>query len=239
MTLPLPYAAFVRAVLAAANDSSSLIGAGGAIAGNVGRYAGPALYASTADGLAAQRARRQAVRAAVTQVLAATSNRALAVQMVGLINRVASYATPRDRLRLLAPLAAIDGNDVLTTTCRRLSLSRMARAAAALIPTSYEDAATIRRSLCALLDAEILRAADAAEGGVYKAFRAMRVAVARDLITRGGSLPHERQVTVPPLPAVVLAYRLYGDAGRAPELVRRADPANPSFMPTSLSVLDR
>ena len=56
----------------------------------------------------------------------------------------------------------------------------------------------------------------------------------RDLTERGRPLP--RYVTFEtglPLPAVVLAHRLYQDAGRADELAAENDAAHPAFMPTA------
>ena len=115
-----------------------------------------------------------------------------------------------------------------------------ARASAAYQPTSYDDAQALRALLCGELDAEILRAGNAGEDRAYAAFRALRVAVARDLDARGDPLPRLRRVEVAlPQPAAALAHALYGDAGRADELVARADPPHPLFMPRELVVLDR
>ena len=149
-------------------------------------------------------------------------------------------ADPADQVRLLLALADIADTGLSGNLVRRAALVQLARACAAYQPTSYDDAQQLRATVCALLDAEIFRAGDAGDDGVYTAFRALRVSVARDLAARGDPLPRLRTVTVlQSVPAAVLAHRLYGDARRADELVQRTKPIHPGFMPTTLTVLSR
>ena len=151
----------------------------------------------------------------------------------------AACVDPADQVRQMLALAQSAPLDAMGAPLRRVALAQMARASAAYQPSSYQDAAALRGLVCDALDDEITRAGDAGEDEVYTAFRALRIAVVLDLRARADALPRLRQVTVPPLPAEVLAYRLYGDATRADELVTRADPINPLFMPTDELVLDR
>jgi len=170
----------------------------------------------------------------------------LAAAILVLVAGVAESATdPSDRVRLLRALAAspmpAGGNPSLAALGRRAALSAMARAATACQPRSYDEAEGLRTDVCALLTAEELVAADAGEDAVVSALRAVRGAVDRDLRRRGANLSPLRQVEVKAsLPSLVLAQRLYGDAGREPEMTRMAgDPPNPVFMPTRFTGLAR
>ncbi len=168
-------------------------------------------------------------------------------------------ADPADQIRLLAPLATFGldaqgspapaaGNPLsaaiavaVTATSalmRRTALFSLALATAAYQPTSFDDAAALTQQVSALFDAEILLAADAGDDLSYSALREVRAAIVADLAARGANLPHLVTVATPaPLPALALAYRLYGDATRADDLITRADPIHPGFMPTSFLAL--
>lgn len=151
----------------------------------------------------------------------------------------ASVTDPADQVRLLLEMTGSVPNNPFGHALRRMALTQASVACAAYQPTSYDDALALRELVCGALDAEINAAGDAGDDEVYAAFRALRIAVALDLRTRGDQLPRLRTVTVPVLPPEVLAYRLYGDATRANDLVARSDPSNPLFMPGELVVLDR
>ena len=152
---------------------------------------------------------------------------------------LAAANDPADQVRIMLSLAEAATDTVFGALLRRAALVQLCRASAAYQPTSYEDARALRLLVCEALDAEIVRAGDAAEDQIYTALRGLRVAVTRDLQARGNPLPRLRQVTVPSLPASVLAYRLYGDATRAADLIARADPPHPLFMPRDEVVLER
>jgi prophage DNA circulation protein len=128
--------------------------------------------------------------------------------------------------------------DATAALCRRTALGSLANACAAYQPTSSNDAQALQAAVAPLFDAEITIAADAGQDATYLALRAMRTAVVKDLIVRGASLPALRVVTsAEPQPALTLAYRLYLDATRADDLIARADPIHPAFMPLSFSAL--
>ena len=152
----------------------------------------------------------------------------------------AAAADPADGVRLLLALADLGDASPTGILLRQAALIEAARAGADYQPVSYEDAQALLALLCGRLDAEILRAGDAGEDRSYVAFRALRIAVAQDLTARGDPLPRLRRVSLrQSAPASVLAQGLYGDADRADELVSRADPEHPLFMPAELVVLDR
>ncbi|TPG53272.1 hypothetical protein EAH89_17290 [Roseomonas nepalensis] len=170
----------------------------------------------------------------------------LVAAMLALVAGVAETAAdPSDRVRLLMALAEAPmpagGNAALAAVGRRAALSALARAATACQPRSYDEAESLRTDVCELLATEEIVAADAGEDAVATALRAVRGAVDRDLRRRGANLSPLRPVEVKALmPSLVLAQRLYGDAGREPEITRMAgDPPNPIFMPERFTALAR
>ncbi|NPD67305.1 hypothetical protein HN018_06920 [Lichenicola cladoniae] len=163
-------------------------------------------------------------------------------------------ADPADAVRLLSSLAGYDpggvpstvpvGGAIFTiTVCmgrffRRAALSSLARACATYQPSSYDDALAVRLAVAPLYDAEILVAGDAEEDASYQALRSLRAAVLDDLMTRGSDLARLTTITTNlPQPSLALAYRLYRDASRSDDLIARANPVHPGFMPTSLVAL--
>ena len=162
----------------------------------------------------------------------------------------AAASTPGDALRGLITLAGFSpavtaaGDDlVVQGACadlfRRVALAAMATASSTYQPQSSGDAAAVRSQVLAVLDAEVTIAGDQFEDDVYGSMRSLRAQVVQDLNTRGAQLPTLVTVTMAAaLPALVLAQRLYRDVDRADELVARADPIHPAFMPRAFSALN-
>jgi prophage DNA circulation protein len=166
----------------------------------------------------------------------------------------ASAIDPADALRMLSTLA--DFSPAMTTSTapigksiatlqaatgdlfRRSAVIAMARASSNYQPSSYDDAANVRSFVCELLDAEIAVAGDQGEDQTFNALRALRAAVADDLTQRGASLAKIMTVhTGEPMPAPVLAQRLYRDPLRTDELIAAADSPHPAFLaPTFLTL---
>ncbi|QHC35346.1 hypothetical protein [Komagataeibacter xylinus] len=166
----------------------------------------------------------------------------------------AACADPADAIRLLLSLANWTPSTQLSTapvgaaiatlvsamgqTLRRCALVSLANACSEYQPSSYNDALTVRAQVVQAFDIEILAAADAYQDATYQALRALRTAVIIDITTRGAQLAALVTVTTPaPDSALPMAYRLYGDATRADDLIGRADPVHPAFMPTSFEAL--
>ena len=85
----------------------------------------------------------------------------------------------------------------------------------------------IRDTVIAAIDTEQLTASD----NVFVALSDLKTAVINDINTR--ALDLSKLVAYTPkstLPAVVLAYRLYGDANRDEEIVTRNSIAHPGFV---------
>ena len=167
-----------------------------------------------------------------------------------------AISDPADALRLLASLATpaavlptpagAVGTAMATMQSgvgdlfRRAAVAALARASAKYQPNSFDDAVSVRATVCAFLDAEILIAGNQGEDATYTALRALRAAVVNDLTTRGAVLATLNTVhTSAPIPAPVLALRLYRDPSRADELVTEAGPIHPAFMPTSFKALSQ
>lgn len=133
-----------------------------------------------------------------------------------------------------------DAVTVSNTLLRRMAVIAQAKATADATFTSYDEAIALLNATTALLDPEILYAGNVGDDAAFASLRALRAAVVEDLKTRGASLAPLEQFTLPsPLPASVVALRLYGDAGRADDLIARVKPSHPAFMPVSFTALSR
>jgi hypothetical protein len=167
---------------------------------------------------------------------------------------LASAADPADAIRLLLPLAgwvppnlpgtgalqsvSQDVQDLAAGNLRCAACSALARATVLYQPLSYQDVFSLRQMVCAAIDAEAQRQADAGRDASYQALRNLYAAVARDLAVRGAQLPLLVEVTTPvSMPSLAEAWTLYQDTTREPQLVASADPPHPLFMPLSFDAL--
>ena len=163
---------------------------------------------------------------------------------------LAVASTTGDALRGLATMAGFQAigaaagdelavQDACADVFRRAALAAMAVAGSNYQPASSNDAAAARNQVLAVLDAEVATAGDQFEDDVFSALKALRAQVVQDLNARGAQLPTLVTVTFGiELPSLVLAQRLYRDATRADELVTRANPIHPAFMPRSFEALN-
>jgi len=166
----------------------------------------------------------------------------------------ASAVNPADAIRLLSTFAQVVPGDPTSPSAigvamaamqsatgdlfRRAAVVALARASAAYQPTSSDDAAAVRTAVCAILDKEITIAGDQGQDATFNALRSVRAAVSQDLTVRGAGLAAITLVaTSQPIPAPVLAQRLYRDPTRADELVSQAAPVHPAFMPVKFKAL--
>ncbi len=128
---------------------------------------------------------------------------------------------------------------------RQLAAIEAARISARADYASRNDADSVRDWLLAAIDTQA-NSADAVTGlpiddALYQTLSALRAAVNEDLTVRGAKLPRITYYTPHvTLPALVIAYRLYGDAARADEIVARNHIRHPGFVPggVALEVLD-
>ncbi len=228
--------------------------------GNNGRYAGgnAALVdpsATVSSALATLTISQQAVDACVAGAAAATDASSLATAILAVTEALrAGIVDPGMQIDLLlalttcapqvmassAPIGgAIAAVQVATAAlCRQASLVSIAMACADWQPTSSGQAEALRQRIGILLDDEATIAADAGDDATWQALRALRAQVLQDLANRASRLPD--LITVSrnaPLPALVLGQQLYADATRAPDLIQRANPIHPAFMPASFEAL--
>ena len=251
----------------ASQDPTGSINAVATLPGNYGRYAAgnasePAPVGSTVQSLIQgvtlqQLALTNAVAtvAATTPTLSATTD--LMTPLVAMMQAMAAcFNNPADKVRLLLNLCTFSYTDAYSGTGLTGDIAILRDATAALVrraaivvigqistayqPTSYNDAATVRTEIVDAIDAEILVAGDEGDDASYLALRSLRSAVSADLTARGANLADIVTVTVgASLPALVLAYSLYGDASRSDELIRRANPNDPCYMPLTFQALSR
>jgi prophage DNA circulation protein len=181
----------------------------------------------------------------------------LGAALLGLVASAREVAlSPQDQIQILTPLAGFAdqgswGDDVTgraqqsaqaaqAAFCRRAALAAMGRAVGACAPASYDEAVALRDQVCGLIESEITVAGDTGDDAACTALRALKTAVASDLTRKGADLARLQQVSVgAALPALVHAYRLYQDAGRADEVADYADADDPTFMPSRFQALGR
>ncbi|MGU7784879.1 DNA circularization protein [Burkholderia sp. PU8-34] len=166
----------------------------------------------------------------------------------------ASAADPADAIRMLSSMASYSpagitslsaiGSAMATmqTACgalfRRAVLAQLAKAVSTYQPASQQDSQALTASVTAAIDAEIEIAGDAGDDVSYTALRALRQAVVADLQARSaGIAPATTFNFNAPLPALVLANRIYRDPTRSDGLVQQSNAVHPAFLPTSFQAL--
>ncbi len=125
-------------------------------------------------------------------------------------------------------LQANRNTKAINVLIRRTLLAQAVGSSSVMPPTVYDDVVAVRDVLTASLDAEALTAGDR----VFVALQAARAGAWKDLTERARGSARLRSHTPPaPLPALAVAYALYGDAGRAYEIVTRNKIRHPGFLP--------
>lgn len=116
----------------------------------------------------------------------------------------------------------------LGTLTRCAAICGAARQSIDVTYTSYDDAIAVRDELVAAINAEIAVAADA----LYPSLVTLRTSIIRALAERGANLARITRVSLPETtPALVAAYRLYGDSTQADDLIARNAVRHPGFVP--------
>ena len=132
----------------------------------------------------------------------------------------------------------IDNENAIKASARQLLLVQAVGLSAYLQCAVYDDVTAAKNELAAGLDAEALRTGS---DDVYQSLAAARSAMWQDLTERAQD--SARLLTVTPLdvlPALVIAYERYGDAGRELEIVERNKLMHSGFVPVApLLVLSR
>lgn len=140
--------------------------------------------------------------------------------LFGLSSASSSRTTP-SRIQL-------DNNRVaIANLNRRAAVIEAARSAASIEYDSQNQALAIRDILVVAIEAEQLTASD----DVFNALAELRTAVVNDISARAADLA--KVIVYTPkatLPAVVIAYSLYGDANRDADIISRNSIAHPGYI---------
>ncbi|CAK7025901.1 DNA circularization N-terminal domain-containing protein [Saezia sanguinis] len=113
-----------------------------------------------------------------------------------------------------------------------MSTSTMTYVALQYTPFSLEEAQRILERVCTALDRALLLCADLGEDECYQLLLEQRRQFVQAYTQKYASLSNLMQVSLnAPLPALLLANRLYQDATRSSELIQAANPKHPAFMP--------
>lgn len=122
---------------------------------------------------------------------------------------------------------------------RRLALREIAYLLPGVDLDNVAEAEQMRADVFTLFETEADQAAADRADDVFITLTDLAHCILDDLDNRAAQLPSLTTFQTPrPLNALVLAYQLYGDAGRNLDLVARLGVINPAFMPTSGLVLD-
>lgn len=183
-----------------------------------------ALGASTADDFCAS-----------TQALTAAVRAASPTPGDAILSLLRIIKTPVAAGSTGSSLVVLDaGADLL----RRAAVAELANAGSEYQAQSSDDMRAARDAVVGAVDDEITIAGNNGEDAVYQRMRALRAQVVQSMNAAGAQLPDVFTVRIPgPIPALVISQRLYGDSSRAEELVSRANPAHPAFMPIIFKAL--
>lgn len=97
---------------------------------------------------------------------------------------------------------------------------------------SANDALAAQGRMVDLIETQTLRASENGQDELVQSLQRLSAQVTLDLRQRAAQLPQVVAYSFPaPLPALVLAWRLYQDAGRADELIARNHAVHPGFLP--------
>ena len=122
-----------------------------------------------------------------------------------------------------------------------VAAAELVRAIAAADFASYDEAAGARDAAADALDTLATRQADAGDDDGAAIYDALRLALVRYVTARGGSLARLQAFTPARTePALVIAFRLYGDAvsvaDQADEICTRNAIAHPGFVPGGIAL---
>jgi hypothetical protein len=124
------------------------------------------------------------------------------------------------------------GARLVTNSCMQLCLSIIGRIIASMTFVSRQDVEALKRGLMQpFADAEET-AADSMDSAAFQALVELHAAITNHLVSTALPLPRMLKYQFyEPLPSLVLAYRLYGDAGRADEVRKENKIVHPAFCP--------
>ena len=127
-----------------------------------------------------------------------------------------------------------DNHRAISGLVRQFAIAESARAIVRLNYASYDDALLARNEVADRIDDEAERTDDDA---IYLALTGLRAAIYNSVPGPEKQLPRLRSYTpTVTVPALLLAYQLYGDASRDAEIVARNKIRNPCFVPGGVAL---
>lgn len=118
--------------------------------------------------------------------------------------------------------------EALGELVRQVAISENAKVAVVTTYPSYQEAITTRDTILEQIDVESERTAN---DEAYVAINGLRAEVVRGIPAQDERLPQLLDYTPrATLPALLVAYQLYGDASRDAEIIARNQPRHPGFM---------
>jgi len=170
----------------------------------------------------------------------------LATAIVDMIDALLDCcADPADAIRILLQLlstslagAASSASTAVDRMVQQAAAAALTNAVARYQPSSTDDAAARIAEIAPVLDALAVLAADAGADDVYAALRDCRAEIVSMLRNAAATKADLQSFSfAQPLPALLLAQQIYGDATRADQLVGQVDPPHPLFFPASFQAL--
>lgn len=117
------------------------------------------------------------------------------------------------------------------------ALIGMALAASQMIFPSYDEAVALRDLLAQKLDAELDQIGTTDDDTLFSALSDLKAAMVLDITERAANLARIKNLyPIEPLPALVMAYDLYGTIENTSGLCQRNKVRNPNFMPVGKAV---
>jgi prophage DNA circulation protein len=263
-TAPGVLAAWSAVPASLTSTAQSIMGSVVGLGDSFGRYADGNTLTAAPDGstpsslVSAALANQSAMQTTISTSLASAASgvpanvSAAAVAISGAV--LASANDPGDQIDLLMPMAqyfvtatTVGGNlgagiaaieAAAAALARVCALAQLGIAVSNYAMTSYDEAVALQQEVVALYDAELQAASDDQRDATFTALYDLRAAVNDYFTALAATLPATEQITLQgSLPALVIAQRLYNDATRTPELIARANPPHPAFMPTTFTAL--
>lgn len=155
-------------------------------------------------------------------------------EIAGFVSGVSLSAATPGRRREAENVAAIEA------MARQTAIAEYAATLAGRTFASRREAVTARAEIVETIEAELGLARDSRDRHGVEAMTSVRDAIVEHLSRSIADLaPVVTVSTSVQMPAIYWSYRLYGDAGRAGELVSRNRVKHPGFMPAGFEALAR
>lgn len=127
--------------------------------------------------------------------------------------------------------------DLQVALVKRQALIGMAITASQMSFPSYDDAVATRDQLAQKLDTELDMVGTTDDDQTFGALADLKAAMVLDITERAANLARIKNIfPAEPMPALVMAYEIYGSIDQAEEIRSRNKVRNPNFMPAGKAV---